>query len=261
MEQIRIVQDFLFHIPIFPFLWVPHCLMMSLVVRQVYGPGAVQYAKSNPLSCFVRTMIYTYPGGILSSLLMAEPAFGFLASTPTFLTMVTSWYLIFFSPRDFFAQFLIKSKLTFPCSMAQDFMRLQLCLNGVSSVAKTHPKALFYMTFMGMCKSSGFMVFKYVEHLLDLGLDKSKPFRVPNYPTKTCLIASLAFAIQACGLYDFGGNSAILAGLTLLAVTLRLFFYISTDPYEWFENWTCFILYGGNSVSLTAQEKASKKVI
>ena len=99
------------------------------------------------------------------------------------------------------------------------------------------------------------MVLKYFEHIFEVGW--SKPFTVPNYPTKTCVLASTAFAAQACDLYDFGSNSGLLAGLTLLAISLRLFCQ-NMDPYESFESVTCNVFFG--KVNLQ-DNKASKKVI
>jgi len=116
-----------------------------------------------------------------------------------------------------------------------------------------HLNNCYIITNNSVCKSSGFMVLKYVEHVLEAGW--SKPFTIPNYPTKTCVLASTAFAAQACGLFDFGSNSGLLAGLTLLAVNLRLFCQ-TMDPYEGFENITCNVFFGKvNKVD----EKASKK--
>ena len=54
MENIQAIQDFLIKFPIFPYLWVPHCIMSSLALRQVYGEKACDIAKTNPLSCFIR---------------------------------------------------------------------------------------------------------------------------------------------------------------------------------------------------------------
>ena len=68
---------------------------------------------------------------------------------PFFITMVISWYLVFFTPKDLFTQFLLKTRVTFIFSMAQDFQRLHLCLAGVNAVAKIHPQAFFYMIFIG----------------------------------------------------------------------------------------------------------------
>ena len=99
------------------------------------------------------------------------------------------------------------------------------------------------------------MVLKYIEHVLESGW--VKPFSIPNYPTKTCVLASTAFAIQACGFYDFGSNSGLLAGLTLLAVNLRLFCQ-TMDPYERFESLTCQVFFGRVNI---LDDKASKKVI
>ena len=99
------------------------------------------------------------------------------------------------------------------------------------------------------------MVLKYIEHVLESGW--VKPFSIPNYPTKTCVLASTAFAIQACGLYDFGSNSGLLAGLTLLAITLRLSCQ-TMDPYERFESLTCHVFFGK---VIKIDDKASKKVM
>ena len=161
--------------------------------------------------------------------------------------MVLSWYLINFCPKDLFAQIFFKLPfLTFIFGLAQDFLRLHLCLLGVESV----PQGQFvYKVLVGVAKSSGFMVLKYLEHALDK--HDLKPFKVPNFPTKTCVLASMAFASQSCGFYDFGGHQNVLAGLTLVAVSLRLF--CSQDPYLWTENLTCNIVFG-------SALKASKKV-
>ena len=161
MENIQIVQDFLIKFPPFPYLWVPHCIMMSFVLRQNYGSEAQEYAKSNPLSCFIRGILYTYPGGILSSFLLGEPPIAFiLTNMPAFITFVTSWYLVFFTPKDLFTKFLIKTRLTFIFSMTQDFQRLLLCLNGVHIVSQTYPKAFIYMVFMGRNRKN-ILVFFY----------------------------------------------------------------------------------------------------
>jgi len=254
MENIQAIQDFLIKFPIFPYLWVPHCIMSSLALRHVYGEKACDIAKTNPLSCFIRAILYTYPGGIISCLLLAEPPIAFiLTNMPFFITMVISWYLVFFTPKDLFTQFLLKTRVTFIFSMGQDFQRLHLCLAGVNAVAKIHPQAFFYMILIGVCKSSGFMVLKYIEHVLESGW--VKPFSIPNYPTKTCVLASTAFAIQACGFYDFGSNSGLLAGLTLLAVNFRLFCQ-TMDPYERFESLTCQVFFGRVNI---LDDKASKK--
>ena len=97
-----------------------------------------------------RAILYTYPGGILSSFLLVEPPIAFiLTNMPAFITMVTSWYLVFFTPKDLFAQFLFKTGLPFIFGFASDFLRLQLCLTGVTIVSKTHPNAFIYMIVIG----------------------------------------------------------------------------------------------------------------
>lgn len=252
MEAMEIVQDFLIHFPAFPYLWIPHCIMMSWNLRQTYGKDALNVAKSQPLSCFIRALFYTYPGGILAALLASEPPLAFLANTPSILSMMISWYLIFFAPADLFVTLLLKLRLAFVFSILQDFQRLQLCLQGVQIISKTHPHAFLYMTFFAICKSSGFMVIKYIEHLADHGL--VKPFVIPNYPTKTCVWASMAFAADACGLLTFGAPT-ILTCFSFLVLTLRLFVDNTSDPYIWLESLPYGLLFGQ-----PPEDSKSKKV-
>ena len=111
------------------------------------------------------------------------------------------------------------------------------------------------MTFFATCKSSGFMVIKYLEHLLDQGL--VKPFHIPNYPTKTCVLASMAFAADASGILALGGPPCILTYFSFLVLTLRLFVPNNqTDPYIWLESLPYGLLYGHPEDS----SKKSKKV-
>ena len=254
----QVLQNTLLNIPAFPYLWIPHCLLMSYLLRIDYGSNAVSIAKANPLSCYLKAILYTYPGGIMSSLLMAQPPFAFLANTPTLLTMSISWYLIFFSPKDIGNK--LVNTIRIPLSIPQDFLRLGLCIQGVNYVSSKHPNAFVYMIFFSLCKSSGFMFLKYFEYAFNNGL--TKPLSIPNYPTKTCILASVMFAIQATKLYDFGGNGVILAGLTLIVISLRIYSMLVatiSDPYQGLEGLTCRVLFG-IPPSEAETEKASKKV-
>ncbi len=278
IDNLQEIQDFLYHVPAFPYLWIPHCLLMSLALRSTLGASALDFARQNPLSCFMRAMLYTYPGGIMSALLLCQPPFEFLTNTPMITTMIVAWYLVFFCPFDLFFKTFHAAKLGLPFFVLSDFLRLHLCLAGVTMIQKVHPTAFIYMVFFAVIKSSGFMVLKYAEHAMDHGLDK--PFVVPNYPTKTCVLASVAFAASANGLVGVG-MKPLLAGLTLWAVNLRLMALFThdangADPYDWFERLTCGLVFGNASTPTTSSSpsstatgsscsadsvKASKKVI
>ena len=96
------------------------------------------------------------------------------------------------------------------------------------------------------------MVVKYIEHLIDHGL--VQPFHIPNYPTKTCVLASMAFAADATGLLTLGGSTVILTCFSLLVLSLRLFVANQSDPYAWLESLTYGLVYG-------LPEETGKKVI
>jgi hypothetical protein len=232
---------------------------MSMVLRVTIGPNALNYACTYPLSCYIRAILYTYPGGIMSSALVGVPLFSFMTNPWSFLPMTIAWYLVFFGPKDFLARSIHSLHLQLPFTIAQDFLRLHLCYMGVAFIKKDHPTGFIYMVFFAIIKSSGFMFLKYIEQALDHGL--SKPFVVPNHPSKTCVLASVAFAAQATGLIDLGGEKIILTGFTLLVINLRVFsLFSSRDPYDWFEVFTCILLFGKATPELL-EEKARKKVL
>lgn len=170
--------------------------------------------------------------------------------------MTASWYFIFY--YDFLFKLLQSFSIKFPLTIAQDFLRLHLCLSGVALIAKNHPSAFLYQAFFAICKSSGFMFIKYFEHIIDHGL--SKPLSIPNSPTKTCVLASFAFAMQASNIIDLGGNGFILIFATLIAITVKTFSAFTNDPYDPYtglETMSSKLIFGGLPQS---EEKASKKV-
>lgn len=259
VEMGLIVQDFLHDVPAYPYLWVPHCIMMSLGLRATLGDGqrALKFARDHPLSCYMLAILYTFPGGILSTLLLAEPPLDFLVNTSAVVVMTIAWYLVFYSPRDFFARMIDSMQLRSPLSTLQDFLRLHLCLSGVATIHQLHPGAFFYPMIFAVVKSSGFMFLKYAEYVLVKGVDRA--FIIPHHSSKTCILASAAFAAQAVG-YVSLGVKPILAGFTLLCVNLRIMsIFTNADPYEWFESALCSLVFGNNASSSLANKTAEQQ--
>lgn len=79
--DLKDIQESLLNFPqIFKLVWIPHCLLMSYTLRLTYGPSALSTSKKAPFSCLLRNVLYTFPGGVVSSLAMGDPIFSFLTN-------------------------------------------------------------------------------------------------------------------------------------------------------------------------------------
>ena len=125
------------NIPVFPYLWIPHCIIMCLAVKSTIGIetetdilteetfilyilGSRNLDRTSPLSVFLLSVLYSYPGGILAAFILGNPILAFLTNTNQFLSFIITWYLMFYTRINIFIN---NITLTF-LLIAQDLMRL-----------------------------------------------------------------------------------------------------------------------------------------
>lgn len=233
--------------PVFPYLWVPHCIMSCIGLRNTLGSERWKsFSREHPLSCFILGVFYIYPGGILSALVRGENLLSFLTNTPLFYAAFASWYLIFYSPFDFVFRVLRTTRLLPFLALPQDWQRVGLVLGGLKIVNNESPGFFLYPVVFGVLRSSGFMVVKYIEVGIMNGLKTG--FRVPNQATKTMVLAAVLLQLQV--LYSVFPISLddLYCYLVMFAIVMRLFTIFITkadwDPYLHLENIACRIVYG-----------------
>lgn len=250
-------QDAVLDFPVFPALWIPHCIMMSLALRNTLGGNWQGFSRQHPMSCFILAILYTFPGGILATAMLAQPVLSFMLNTPFVLAMMGSWYLVFYSPNDLFFQLVTKTGLILPFSGAQDFLRLHLVLSGVQTIHQLHPGSFFYPVVFAICKSSGFMFLKYAEYILANGLKQA--FVIPHHSTKTCILASIVLTLQSLGHLPID-IKPLFAILVCISLSFRLLTVLSNwDPYQAFENVFCAIAFGRPIENAPPSKKKNKK--
>lgn len=64
--------------------------------------GAHQFSRKHPLSCWVSCMCSIFAGGFLAAFLLGEPVLSAVKNTNQIVVATAIWYLIFYSPLDFF---------------------------------------------------------------------------------------------------------------------------------------------------------------
>jgi len=252
------VHDLLSGTPIFPYLWIPHCVVMCQAVKATLGDKKQHVSVSNPLSLYLMSVIYTYPGGILSQMMLGEPPFVFLSNTNQLMSFSLVWYIMFYTRISLLFNIRI---IMLVCVLAQDLMRLNLVLQAVKAILTVHPSSIIYPAVFANVKSSGFMIVKYTEHVLVNGL--SKPFSIPHHSAKTMFISSLVFIAQVQGIISMPISSL----LTITAITTMIFRLLSsdlspikiTDPYNKIELTFCSLIFGKQKIDENRNVKEKKQ--
>ena len=253
-EKFEVLQDVVYGMPTFPYLWIPHCILMSMAVRATVG--GLNFSRTHPLACYMMTVVYTFPGGILASVLLAEPPLAFLANTPAIIAMSLAWYMVFYAPYDFFVKLVGVLHLRLPLGFLQDVLRIKLVISGIETIHAVYPNTILYPFVFATVKSSGFMFIKYIEGLV-YGKKIPNGFVVPNHHSKTCMLAAVLFIASDIGFLEVEKKLLLLLCISI-ALSLRLASMLPSahnepDPYIIFENVACYILFGKE------EEKIEKK--
>ena len=258
-EQLAELKEFVYRIPVFPYLWTCHCILMSMAVRATVG--GLKFSRTHPLACYMMATVYTFPGGILASVLLAEPPLAFLANTPAMMVMTIAWYLVFYSPYDSFVKIIDMLHLRQPLGFLQDIQRIQLVISGIETIHAVYPNTLFYPFVFATAKSSGFMFIKYIEALV-FNSKPPKGFAVPNHHSKTCMFAAALFIASDIGYLEVEKKTLFLI-CVLITLTLRVSSMLPSmtaepDPYLIFEDVTCYVLFGQDDQVDTLKQNHEK---
>merc|ERR1712215_487421 len=262
MTMFVAAMEIILKTPVFPFLWVPHCLLMSLSLRATlgHGPPALQFARKHPLSCYILGILYTFPGGLISLILLNQPILTFLTLSNNLNSFTVVWYLMFFGPGDFLYRILTSRIPLLPIlSAAQDWQRIGLVSSGVKTILEIHPTSFLYPVVFATLKSSGFMIVKYCEQILLTGL--SKAFVLPHHATKTMVVAACLLTAQKLDFLSIEYND-LFCGLVVVTMVVRLatsWVFKNWDPYTGVEGQVCTLVYGCPELEGEEDEDKLKK--
>jgi len=243
-DDLQNAAAYIYNYPAFPTLWVPHCIVMAMGLRQSLGEKEWrQFSRRHPLACLLLATLYIFPGALVSAAVLGQPMLAFLLNTPMVVTAFASWYLVFYCPGDLAVTVINAFYLIVPFGAMQELLRLQLVRSGVLDTAALHPGALLYPAVMGITKSCGFVVIKYLEQLIS-GF-KPSPLAVPNSSTKTILLAAAALAAHASGHLKQVDGEILFAGLSVLAASCRVIqSTFGVDIYLPVQKLFCAIIFG-----------------
>lgn len=262
MDMYSTITNIILNVPVFPYLWVPHCMLMSLSLRATlgHGPPALLFARQHPLSCYLLGVLYTFPGGLLSLILLNKPILTVLTLSNNLYSFTVVWYLMFFGPKDFLYRILTSRLPLLPLMAAlQDWQRLGLVASGVKTILEVHPGFFLYPVVFATLKSSGFMIVKYCEQILLTGL--SKAFVLPHHATKTMVVAACLITAQQLEMISVEYND-LYCGLVMITICVRLatsWICKNWDPYSGVEGQVCNLVYGYPEILETKDKELKKK--
>jgi len=235
-------------IKMFPYFDIAHCVICCLYAREDIGPGAVSFSRRHPLSSWLSCMVSIFAGGLVTALLLGEPALAVFKNNQMVLLATVVWYVIHYSPFDVaykVAKFLpIKVVL----SAMKEFYRVKKINDGVMHAGKLYPNAYIIMIVIGTMKGNGSGFMKLAERL-SRGVWTPSVFETlqPSFTTKASIGAALLFVLDK-------KTELIAAPHALVYFSLCIFFVyfkISSmllgigDPFLPLENLFCAVFMGG----------------
>ena len=152
--------------PVFPYLWLPHVIIMTFFLRSSLGPSAVPWAQRHPFSCFTLGLVYCFSGGLVGLFLSNKSLLTILTWSPNLYSFSIAWYLMFFSPYDVVYRLISSLTPVLPLMVAaQDWLRIAVVASGIRSTLEEHPTTFVYPVVFAVVTSNGFLIFKYFEQV------------------------------------------------------------------------------------------------
>jgi len=241
------VTSFILSTPVFPYIWLPHCIIMCLALRATLGmkSQALRFARLHPLSCYILAIIYTFSGAFVGLLLRNQSVLTILSWSNNFYSFTVIWYLMFFGPKDFLYRIMNHFPLAPFLVVAQDWLRIGVVRNGVKAMLEEQPQLFLYPVVFASVTANGFMFVKYIEKLLLNGFGHA--LVIEHHASKTMVFAAILLTAQAHNLIPNIDSEDLFCLLVLGAVFLRLlttFVLRDWDPYISLESQVCSLLYG-----------------
>lgn len=212
------------------------------------------YSRQFPLATFMASLLTCLAGGILSNLLLGLPLLNDLNNGTLYLTMlITSWYLVFYSPFDVFYRLCTSNlALKLPLSICKELGRARKISKGIALAHSMYPGCLPVMLIIGTVKGCGSSFMRPVALMIQgcsLFERDVNEFTKPSFPTKagflSCCLLSFAFNRTTKGIAGLGYPQLVfVVSLLLVYAKVAVTLLKLGDPLRPLENLFCWIVFG-----------------
>ncbi|KAE8632803.1 hypothetical protein XENTR_v10001678 [Xenopus tropicalis] len=179
----------------FPFFETAHYLTSVMSARE--QAGAVDVASRSPLASWFSSMLYCFGGGILSSILLAEPPVGILSNTTSIILASAVWYMVYYFPYDLFYNCFFFLPIRLILAGMKEVTRTWKILSGVAHAHSHYKDAMLVMITIGWARGAGGGLISNFEQLVrGVWKPESNEFLKMSYPVKVTLIGAVLFTLQ-----------------------------------------------------------------
>uniref|UniRef100_A0A8C5LN35 Transmembrane protein 38B n=1 Tax=Leptobrachium leishanense TaxID=445787 RepID=A0A8C5LN35_9ANUR len=222
------------------------------------GQGALDVAKRSPMACWFSAMLYCFGGGILSSILLAEPPVSFLSNGTNILLASVVWYLVYYSSADLFYSFSCILPVRIIVSAMKEVTRTWKVLAGVTHADSHYKDAWLVMITIGWARAAGGGLISNFEQLVrGVWKPESNELLKMSFPVKVSLAGAVLFTLQKTQHLPISRNNLMLV-YTLFLITIKVQMMLtrsSASPFQPIEAVVGRLLFGCQQAETGVKEK------
>ncbi|XP_069820401.1 trimeric intracellular cation channel type B isoform X2 [Dendropsophus ebraccatus] len=165
--------------------------------RGRHESGAVDVASRSPFASWFSAMLCCFGGGILSSIMLAEPPAAILLNSTNIIYATAVWYMVYYFPLDLFYRCFCFLPLRIIAAAMKEVTRTWKIVAGVTQANSRFKDALLVMIANGWAKAAGGGLISNFEQLVrGVWRPESNELLKMSYPVKISLLGSVLFTLQ-----------------------------------------------------------------
>ncbi|XP_040215142.1 trimeric intracellular cation channel type B [Rana temporaria] len=260
MEVITEISVLFSRLSMFPFFDGAHYFMSVLSARE--QPGAVDVASRSPMASWFSAMLCCFGGGILSSLMLAEPPVAILSNTTNIIFASVVWYMVYYFPHDLVYRIFCFLPLRVIAAAMKEVTRTGKILSGVTQANSRFKDAWLVMIANGWAKAAGGGLISNFEQLVrGIWKPENNELLKMSFPVKISLLGAVLFTLQQIQLLPIARYHLIFL-YTMFLITTKVTMMLtqtSTSPLQPIENIMSRWLFELQKVPTTAEKRPSTK--
>ncbi|XP_069621894.1 trimeric intracellular cation channel type B [Ranitomeya imitator] len=242
----------------FPYFDGAHYLVSVLSARE--QAGALDVASRSPFASWFSAMLCCFGGGILSSILLAEPPVAIFSNSTNIIYASVVWYMVYYFPLDLFYRCFCFLPLRVIAAAMKEVTRTWKILAGVSQAHGRFKDALLVMVVNGWAKAAGGGLISNFEQLVrGVWKPESNELLKMSYPVKISLLGSVLFTLQHVELLPIERHHLLFI-YTMFLITIKVRMMLtrsSASPFQPAEELIGRLLFGLQQASKVSKEKVT----
>ncbi|KAM4706430.1 trimeric intracellular cation channel type B [Discoglossus pictus] len=258
MEYLSEVSLQFSHLSMFPFFDAAHYLVSVMAARE--QAGAADVASHSPMASWFSAMLYCFGGGILSSIMLAEPPVAVLSNSTNIILASSIWYMVFYFPYDLFYHCFCFLPLRLMVSGMKEVTRTWKIVSGVTHADSHFKNAWLVMIAIGWAKAAGGGLISNFEQLVrGIWKPESNELLKMSFPVKVSLIGAVLFSFQHIGYLPISRHNLMFIYTMFLVITKAnmMLSHSKESPLQPIEAALGRLLFGGQKETATENITAS----